>query len=218
MRKVTLIALAATLLWPCSLEAEEVLSGESERDYALDNRYSIGLNDIPWNATRVSFRLWRKERKGLELSIGKIDFGSESQSEFAIYRFIKVEQIRFDLLSRSQPMSIEGLFLVRGYGLGFSGDAWEQEDDRRTVYDDAYRLRQRARIYLYLYMPLGIEYFFWERYPNISFSVHADFYFRFGYGYNYEYEIYYDRSEYENHSVYFTLGLDPSFYIRFYFK
>jgi hypothetical protein len=220
MRKVIFVAIAAALVWPCSLCAEEVLSGETERDFALDSKYSIGLNGIPWDATRVSFRIWKDERKGLEISVGKIDFGSEDQGEFTTYRFLKIDRIRFDWLRRSQPMSIEGLFLVRGYGLGLSGDASEYEDDRRDndYYMEMYRLRQRARIYLFLYLPLGIEYFFWERYPNVSFSVQADFYCRFGYGYDFEYQSYYDIEEYESHSGYFTIGLEPSFYFRFYFK
>jgi hypothetical protein len=222
MRRVSLILLlAGVMAWPWVAQAsQEVLPGESERDFALDNKYSIGLDNVPWNATRASFRIWKDEGRGMEISIGKVDFASEQQGEFVTYRYIKLEPIRFDWLRRSQPMSIEGLFLVHGYGVGLSGDASEHEDDRSgdDYYRDAYRLRQRARIYLYLYLPLGVEYFFWERYPNVSFSVQADFYCRFGYGYDFEYSRYAYTDEYENNSGYFTLGLDPAFYFRFYFK
>ncbi|MCK4351499.1 MAG: hypothetical protein KAX13_11600 [Candidatus Krumholzibacteria bacterium] len=228
MRKSALIVLIAVIVLPCSILAEEVLSGESERDFALDNRYSIGLDNIPWEASSVSFRIWKDERKGLEISLGRIDFGFEERDEYSTHRFLRFDRIRFDWLRRSQPLSIEGLFLVHGYGLGLSADAWERKSDRKSgdqYYTNDYYLRQKARIYLYLYLPLGIEYFFWERYPSVSFSVQADFYCRFGYGYEFEFSSYYNSfsnfytsKEHERHSGYFTLGLEPSFYFRFYFK
>ena len=221
MRAIILFAMTAAFLWPCTISAEEILSGVSERDFALDNRYSVGLDDLPWNASAASFRMWKDDERGIEISVGKIDFSFAEQGADATSRYLTLDLVRFDWLRRSQPLSLEGLFLVRGYGLGLSGNARENELDRRDdeYYRDEYYLRQQARIYLYLYMPLGIEYFFWKKYPSISFSVQADFFCRFGYGYDFEYRRYYNQTdEYENHSGYFTLGLDPAFFFRFYFK
>ena len=39
---------------------------------SITNKYAIGINDLPWEASRVSFKWWKDENRGRELSVGDL--------------------------------------------------------------------------------------------------------------------------------------------------
>lgn len=141
--------------------------------------FSLGVDDFPWNAKDVSLRWWQENGKGKELSIEKFYLtinksGSETiTSEESMRTVISFPNITYYLLSRSPSRFSENMYLVRGFGLGLSLDIVLRE----TTFSDIDKLIND--IYqgsLSFHIPIGIEHFFWDKYPTLSYSIGFDLY------------------------------------------
>ena len=113
------------------------------------------------------------------------------------------------------------MYFVKGIGLGAGFNV--SHDD---VYPSADDISQSYRTYsgdLTIHCPIGIEHFFWEKFPNVSYSLDADIYGSFYLSYRrtqriYPESYYTDRVITEN-DWYLrpSFGISPSFYLRVYF-
>ena len=88
-------------------------------------------------------------------------------------------------------------------------------DERYTFGSSKWKLIETE---LFCFIPFGVEHFFWERFPYLSYSLQADLYFSG----TYRWEQYLKSGEnmYEDQktdSYGLGLGLDPRFYFRVYF-
>ncbi len=139
--------------------------------------FSLGVDDFPWNAYEVSLRWWQDNGKGKELSIDKfylsINKVESTSSGYSRRTIISFPNITYYLLSRSPSSSFEDIYLVRGFGLGLGLDISLIEtvfSDTDRLYNDIYQGS------LSCYIPIGIEHFFWDKFPNLSYSIGFDLY------------------------------------------
>ena len=141
--------------------------------------FSLGVDDFPWNAYEVSLQWWQDNGKGKELSVEKFYLTinrSESEtiaSENSRRTAISFPNVSYYFLSRSPSRFSEDLYLVRGFGFGLGLDISLIEtvfSDTDRLYNDTYQGS------LSCYIPVGIEHFFWDRFPNLSYSIGFDLY------------------------------------------
>lgn len=192
---------------------------------------SIGINDLPWDASGVSFRWWRENGRGRELIINRsyIRYSrAESTEEDSLEieidgttrdKYINIPEITYSFLNR-KAMGAKGIYLVKGIGIG-AGFRISLEDSY-TPESDIIRENKYYAGNLTLHFPIGIEHFFLEKYSNISYSLNADIYGTISF-YNRK-----NRTEYPDSYPYSistdniwdiqtSFGISPVFYIRAYF-
>ena len=176
------------------------------------NKCAIGINDLPWRASTVSFKWWKDEHRGRELSVGGLR-GNISRNDEDMRIDARISSIRYDWLRRKEFTQLKGAYITRGVGItvGFGGQL--SETDR----DEAYQ-RENRQGYLSssIHIPVGIEHFFLRRYPKISYSLQVDFYGELGY--KYLYAKYGTSPKRESHRGSVSLGVSPQFYLWFYLK
>jgi hypothetical protein len=70
MKKIVVLSvlLVICISYPAYAESIGVLS----EDFLADNDFSIGVNNLPWQSSRVSLRWWNQEDSGKEFSIGYV--------------------------------------------------------------------------------------------------------------------------------------------------
>lgn len=190
---------------------------------------SIGINDLPWDASGISFRWWRENGSGRELIINRsyISYSRrESTEEDSLgieieqttrSKSINMPDITYIFLNR-KDLGTEGMYFVKGIGIGI---------DFRISYDDSYipesDISREYKYYLTdltLHFPIGIEHFFLEKYSNISYSLSADIYGTLSLGYRKgrtEYPDPYRISAYNDWNMQTSFGISPAFYLRAYF-
>ena len=165
-------------------ETESIISADVEKHRT---GVSIGINDLPWDATGVSLRWWRKDGSGRELIINRssiyISYSRGERTEedslgieieqTTREKYINIPDITYSFLNR-KAIGAEGMYLVKGIGIGAGF---------RISYDNTYvpenNISREYKYYagnLTLHFPIGIEHFFLEKYPNISYSLSADIY------------------------------------------
>lgn len=194
--------------------------------------FSVGINDLPWDATGVSLRWWRSNGSGREFILNRtsiyIDYSREesieedslgTETEQTRYKRISIPKITYFFMNR-KPLGVEGMYLVKGIGLGSSFN---------ISYDDIYPSESEdGREYRYysvsttLSFPIGIEHFFLEKFPNISYSLSADIYGTLSFNYSrerIEYPDFYSIRTRTRTDWYInpSFGVSPSFYLRVYF-
>lgn len=194
--------------------------------------FSVGINDLPWDATGVSLRWWRKSGNGRELIINRTgiyinyskgerteedSLGTETEQTRS--KRINIPNITYCFLSR-KPLGVKGMYLVKGIGLGAGFG---------ISYNDIYPPEgEDAREYRYysgnttLSFPIGIEHFFLEKFPNISYSLSADIYGTLSFNYSKDIREYPDSYPIRSRTIadwYITpsFGISPAFYLRVYF-
>lgn len=193
--------------------------------------FSIGINNLPWDATGVSLRWWRKNGSGRELTISRsyISYSRGERTEedslgieieqTSRDKSINIPDITFYFLNR-KAIRGEGMYLVKGIGIGTGF---------RIFYDNTYApesdLSREYKYYsgdLTLHFPIGIEHFFLEKYSNISYSLSADIYGTISI-YNRkqitEYPDYYPYiiRTYDDWDIQTSFGFSPAFHLRVYF-
>ncbi len=192
---------------------------------------SIGINDLPWDATGVSLRWWRKNGSGRELTINRSyirysrgerteedSLGIEIE-ETTREKYINIPEITYSFLNR-KAIGAEGMYLVKGIGIGTGF---------RISYDNTYAPESDiSREYKYysgdltLHFPIGIEHFFLEKYPSISYSLSADIYGTISFYNRKDITAYPDSYPYnirtvDDRYIQTSFGISPSFYLRAYF-
>lgn len=179
----------------------------------IQYRSSIGVNKLPWDAWKVSFRRWDGS-KGREFSIGAIDFEMESQIwERNSSLKISLSELAYNWLWRREAALLEGLFITRGIGLTLPFSFYWGKRKREDI---SPYFSEYISIYipLPLAIPVGIEHFFLKKYP-ISYSLEADF--QAGFRYSYRFEQYREVSE-KWELGRFSLSISPRFFFRLYFR
>ena len=146
--------------------------------------FSLGVDDFPWNASEVSLQWWQDNGKGKELSVERFYFSinkSETlESENSRRTIISFPNIAYYLLYRSPSRFFENLYLIRGFGFGLGLDISLTE----TTFSDTDRLSDDNYWgSLSLYIPIGIEHFFWDKFPNLSYTIGCDLYGSIGFRY-----------------------------------
>jgi hypothetical protein len=180
--------------------------------------FSLGVDDFPWNASEVSLQWWQDNGKGKELAVEKFYLTinkSESEtitSENSRRTTISFPNVSYYFLSRSPSRLFENLYLVRGFGFGLGLDISLIE----TVFSDTDRLYNDVYLgSLSCYIPIGIEHFFWDKFPNLSYSIGFDLYGSFSFRYRSQ-----ERNDTWQKSKEGTLNFgisSPKFFIRWCF-
>ena len=197
---------------------ESLVAADHSAESNFTKGFSIGINDIPWDATKVVFRWWRNEYSGIEFEIGDFSLsitnsgvgGSDNN-----YTNINVGRIRFNFLKRRAAGDWSGLYLVYGVGVGVSfAGKWEESDFSYTGCVQKKTIQPK----LLLFVPFGVEHFFWKRFPYLSYSLEADLYFSGTYRYKYRHSESEDIVETQEYGDYFLgMGFDSRFFLRLYF-
>jgi len=154
---------------------------ETETESITKHRtgFSLGVDNFPWNASEVSLQWWRDNGKGKELSIERFYLTIDKResetitSENSRRTEIIFPNVTYYFLFRSPSSSFEDIYLIKGFGFGLGLDISLRETvfsatDR--LFDDVYQGS------LYFYIPIGIEHFFWDKFPNLSYSIGFDLY------------------------------------------
>lgn len=169
------------------------------------NRFSIGIDDVPWSISQVSLRWWRGEKKGSEFTIGYFN-ATHAEYDFSDDGSFSVGLLRFDTLRRKKSTKLRGLYYTRGFGIsvGFNGEFLSKYNDFERIYANTT-----------LYLPIGFEHFFIPKYPKLSYSLQADIYSRLS--------CYYQKYTSAGQSVETTewqvrVGLKIEFFLRLYLK
>lgn len=168
--------------------------------WAEDNtgRSSIGVQLLKWNEYGVSFRKWKDDTRGRELVMSNIS---------SYFKFDKTETsyqmptLHYNILER-KPVS-EGIYYVGGIGLGL--------DLGYTSYCGCGALKWVVDTTVGLRFPAGIEHFFLEKYPNVSYSLQLDPHISL----NYMHKEYLAKTSKEGRV---TVGFAPAVFLRVYFK
>jgi hypothetical protein len=206
MKKICLIILILALALPL-LPQEPVADHDNPWYRAEKNRFSLGLNNLPWNASRLSFRWWRNRSSGHEFTISistRADISSPQSSG------IHIRELRYDRLWRKRSRYIRGLYHVGGFGLGGGLDSILRTPDSSSV-------KNSFDGYLQLYIPLGIEHFFLKSFSRLSYSIQLDFYGRVNYrriNHSDDWKERWGDLDTDEWSI--SLGLKLQFFIRLY--
>ncbi len=178
--------------------------------------FSLGVDDFPWNACRVSLQWWNKDGIGKELSIDKfylsINKVESTESEYGRRTTISFPGVTYYFLYRDSSSSLNGLYVIRGFGFGLGFETYFSEI---THFNIDHSIDKRYTSSLSVYIPIGIEHFFWDRFPNLSYSVGFDLYGSFSYSYRFR-----DSNDNQQRGREGTLNLgisSPKFFIRWCF-
>ena len=213
-------------------ETDSIISADVEKHRT---GFSIGINDFPWDATGVSFRWWRTNGSGRELILNKdgikITYGEEEGTEVDSLEIenrqtrekeIYLPGIIYYFLNR-KATGVKGMYLVKGIGIGanFNIRRYDSNSDITGdhIRDIEYRYFSGG---LTIAFPIGIEHFFLEKYPNISYSLSADIYGTISLNYRKDiiiYADYYSPDSSTDNDWYIkpSFGISPAFYLRAYF-
>ncbi|MCJ7507597.1 MAG: hypothetical protein MUO85_02550 [candidate division Zixibacteria bacterium] len=224
--KRRVLALVAVVIFFLSLSAQaQEIAPSSKLNSPSSNRFSIGVNDLPWDATKISLRWWKNENRGHELSLGyfRAEIGDrEYTSDYATHNEdlveVRVTEIRCDWLRRKKSPLLDELYITGG--IGFAVDFSVRSDEIRDVYDTVeFRGEYKfMRTSFYARFPIGFEHFFLKKYTNISYSLEADFYAGVGYDYASSKHEGLSLVKSETKAGEISLGVTPRFYFRFYLK
>lgn len=169
---------------------------------------SIGIDNLPWDANKVSFRWWKNQSEGKEIVIGnfaaKTTWANDRPGEWT-----SLTGIQYFSYKKNNLLESNRIHFTKGIGFGLSATTYNYIS-LSNVKRSSDRFTGNATIYF----PVGIEHFFLNNYPNISYSLEANPYGNIIYQYNY-----YDPDSGNNstyHRVSFSLGAGVRFYIRYY--
>jgi len=174
-------------------------------DYGA-GRLSIGLNDLPWHANRVSLRWWNDNNRGKELNINEISLAYNYYPDDDYSIMINTQELSLYFLRRD-PLSVAyGMYFVKGVGLGLG---FKGRFSRETLYEGVVMKSSSFSIPLTIHFPFGIEHFFWNRCKNISYSIDADIHATIQYNY--------EKNNVVTRHIYTSFGVASKFFLRFYF-
>ena len=194
--------------------------------------FSIGINDLPWDATGVSLRWWRENGSGRELNVAKSNLSGryrrrEQVEEDSLGMEIEETQektlslpvITYYFLNR-KALGVENMYLVKGIGIGIGFSASHLDS-----YSPENEITEKDKRYsgtIQFSFPVGVEHFFWEKFPNISYSLNADIHGDLSLNYIKQMREYPDSYPIDARTLtdwYITpsFGISPSFYLRVYF-
>ena len=159
----------------------------SSTNFSKD-KFSIGLNSLPWSASGVSLRWWDKNKSGSELIVNVLGLAYDPR-DFSYN--IGPTEIDYTWFDRNEILGVNNMFLVKGMGFGLD----------YYIYGDS--SSRRGHVYLKILFPFGIEHFFYSGIPNLSYTVDATFYGAIGVD--------------SQDGCYVKLGVTPKFYFRWYF-
>ncbi len=187
-KRVLLLSFLLTFCLAYSVYGEEISP--------FKNKFSIGINDLPWNASTISFRWWKNKDRGSELSIGRFSGKIEKEND-ELNLVADISEIRYDWLRRKKCTLLENSYTTRGIGIASTFRGSFHGESRKVDFS------------FYIRFPIGFEHFFLKRYPNISYSLQADFYSGLGYEHSAPYNV---------NVAHLYLGVAPRFFFRFYFR
>ena len=163
MKKVmvllSIIVLMIGFCYPVLAEDTSITSDQ------FQTRYSIGVNNLPWQATSFSLRWWNSEDSGHEFSVNTVSLFYQINDNGELHSGCDLTGLRFDWLHRRKVDGIRNCYFIWGDGLGFG---YSSKSLAPTITENIGTL--------YAYFPIGVEHFFLEKYPNISYSVQLDIY------------------------------------------
>jgi hypothetical protein len=165
---------------------------------------SIGVNNLPWDATGVSFRWWKDDNKGRELIIGSLSSSLKWRDDLS-YSLFNLSGLQYYLLERKELSSPENIYFTKGIGFGLGFQTTNNHDAANP--DDQFQINAA------FLLPIGIEHFFLNNHQNISYSIEANPSAGLAYSYFYSHA-----GNYTRHDMKLFIGVNPKFYIRIYFK
>jgi hypothetical protein len=179
-------------------------------------RFSVGVNDLPWDATGIAFRWWKNAQSGREFVLSDISGGYEDmtyQGDKASGYSFSIGSVRYGFLHRRPSGVLEGLYVTGGveFGMGAQVSVYRMPSGYPNVPD------QERRYYSVsgsCYFPLGVEHFFVDRFPNVSYSIEANMNVTLKYTRDADYYPGHDRIA---NAGTVGFGIRPLFFFRCYF-
>ncbi|MBC8180041.1 hypothetical protein H8E88_02850 [candidate division KSB1 bacterium] len=168
-------------------------------------KYSIGVDNTPWDAYNVSIRFWKNQTINNMLTIGRGTTTITTKDD-TVYLDNYNVTFRIDRFNR-QPFGKNNtlkFWVIIGKGVDFSVSFRDYtHSPGRSASDSKYYT-------INFHYIRGIEHFLFKDIPNISYSIYADFYtgIRFSQPPNAYYKNMYTLS----------FGLKPTFYLWYHFK
>ena len=188
-------------------QESEVNKNTIDSNQSEKYKFSIGIDNLPWDISKISFRWWKNRKKGNELSIGYFNEGSTDLNNSQILK-LNFGEIRCDWIRRYRFPHFKGFYITRGVGfaLGLKGNFSFKKSNEKP---------ERIDSYFSVYFPIGIEHFFLKKYPRLSYSLQADFYGKINY---YHLEDTYSDRKFEMTIWTLKLGVKIQFFLRLYLK
>jgi hypothetical protein len=191
-------------------------------DSAIDtsyfqNHFSIGINDLPWEASSASLKWWKNGKTGFQLNVGSITTGySKTESTYDNESILNggISNIGVYWLRRDALKRINGFFIEKGLGVSTSIFGNLRYRTVRSASDTLSDSLADSRIYVDVRLPLGFEHFPIRGTNNISYSLDLDFYLGSGYLYRRNVDERNTGSRMNNFN--FSIGVTPRFYLRWY--
>ncbi|NOZ75863.1 MAG: hypothetical protein GXO90_10925 [FCB group bacterium] len=167
--------------------------------------YSIGVDNLPWDAFNASLRFWKNHNINTILTVGRGSIAVSTINDTAYIDNFRIT-VRLDRIRRKAFDGIQNsnFWKINGKGIEF------------VSYYQNYSSRNRSSIVnplnyaINFHLIIGVEHFPFKEIPGISYSVFADIYT--GIKYSREANGYYDNLYSINY------GLKPTFYIWYHFK
>lgn len=174
LKNILLLSLVSVFVPPIFAETNTEII-EKQRD-----GFSLGVNDFPWNAYEVSMRWWNENGNGKELSIDKfyisIDQSESTESSRSNRTSITFPNVKYYFLSRRPSSFSEDIYFMRGFGVGL-GFGISLSEIEHVIPSPRERVENNHYWSSFsLYIPIGIEHFFWDKFPNLSYSIGFDLY------------------------------------------
>ena len=168
---------------------------------------SIGIDNLPWDASKVSFRWWKNKSVGKEIVIGNFSahttWGNDRPDEW-----LSLTGIQFFSYNKNNLLESNRIHFTKGIGFRLSATT------HNYSFPNSKSLTDRFIGAAAIYFPVGIEHLFLNKYPNISYSLEANPYGNIIYQYNYHDPDSGNNSTY--HRASFSIGAGVRFYIRYY--
>lgn len=168
-------------------------------------KYSIGVDNLPWDAFNASIRFWKNNNINNILTIGRSSIAVSTINDTAYFDNFHVT-IRLDRINRQSfdDNQNSNFWKIKGKGIEF------------TSYYRNYSSRSRSSIRdplsysINFHLTVGVEHFPFKEIPGISYSVFADIYTG----------IKFSRETIGNYNNLYSLnfGLKPTFYLWYHFE
>lgn len=205
MKKLTVFLIIVGVL-SFTMAAEEPMKDTGTKAKTIEqNKFSFGINNVPWAVSMVSFRWWKSEKKGSEFTIGYFN-NNHADYYFSDDTSFNIGLLRYDWLRRKKSAHLKGLYYTRGFGMSLGGNAEFRSEP--YISDKIFGVWT-------LYLPIGFEHFFLPNYRRLSYSFQADIYSSLSGFYN-KYNLHGKTTETTDWRV--RLGVKLQFFLRLYLK
>jgi hypothetical protein len=97
---------------------EVITSFEETSATTIRNKFSIGVDKLPWDASKISLRWWKSENRGNEFSVGYLKGNVRKKYyEDKLDVELSISEVGYYWLSRKKFNHLERFYITRGIGI-----------------------------------------------------------------------------------------------------